>query len=100
MLKSNEIFGVEGEKDDSVLTDLVGNDDVVDVTVEAETIGWSQTMFESLLESAKFGAVKEVVTVQQKLVSRIKTTYLRCLLMLIKPMVKEGLLWLRNWSKR
>ena len=57
----------EGDKDDSqFLTDLVGNfDDVVDVTVEAETIGLeSEAMFESLLENSEnSGAVKEVVTV-------------------------------------
>ena len=57
----------ESEKTEGqFMSDLVGNfDDVVDVTVEAESIGFeSDKMFDSLLDNAEnSGAVKEVVAV-------------------------------------
>ena len=65
-----------GDKSDSeFLSDLVGNfDDVVDVTVEAESIGLeSEAMFDSLLENSEnSGAVKEVVTVAAEIGAKDK----------------------------
>ncbi len=56
-----------GKTDADFISDLVGNiDDVVDVTIEAESIGIKKddAMFDSLLESSEnAGAVKEVVKV-------------------------------------